>query len=111
MDAARFRAGLRVLAVDEDRVNLVVLKRVLKVCDYNNVTIVADVSTTLDMLRERKDGDDQFDLVISDFFIPNNGINGLKFLELVAVEMDIPVIGISLAQTHPTTIFMCMAIF
>ena len=36
MDAARFRAGLRVLAVDEDRVNLVVLKRVLKVCDYNN---------------------------------------------------------------------------
>lgn len=78
-------------------------------CDA--VTIVADVSTALDMLRERKDGDDQFDLVISDFFIPNNGINGLKFLELVAVEMDIPVIGISLAQTHPTTIFMRMAIF
>ncbi|OQU76785.1 hypothetical protein SORBI_3010G208100, partial [Sorghum bicolor] len=58
-------------------------------------TIVADVSTALDMLRERKDGDDQFDLVISDFFIPNNGINGLKFLELVAVEMDIPVIVLS----------------
>ena len=36
MDADRFPAGLRVLAVDEDRVNLVVLKRVLMVCDYNN---------------------------------------------------------------------------
>ena len=63
-------------------------------CDA--VTTVADASTALDMLRERKDGDDQFDVVISDFFMPN-GINGLKLLELIALEMDIPVIGIALA--------------
>jgi hypothetical protein len=36
MDAAKFSAGLRVLAVDDDRINLVVLKRVLKLCNYNN---------------------------------------------------------------------------
>jgi len=36
MDAAKFLAGLRVLAVDDDRINLAVLKRVLKLCNYNN---------------------------------------------------------------------------
>lgn len=36
----------------------------------NAVTTVTEAETALDMLRERKDRDDQFDLVISDVFIP-----------------------------------------
>lgn len=63
-----------------------------------------EAETALDMLRERKDRDDQFDLVISDVFMP--GIDGFKLLELIGLEMDIPVISKTLAQTHHLP-FLC----
>ncbi|CAL4935141.1 unnamed protein product [Urochloa decumbens] len=91
MDAGKFPAGLRVLAVDDDRVSLMILERQLKHCNYN-VTAVTDAKKALDMLRERKDGD-QFDLVISDVVMPD--IDGFKLLELIGLEMDIPVIMLS----------------
>ncbi|OEL16343.1 hypothetical protein BAE44_0022638 [Dichanthelium oligosanthes] len=67
------------------------LKRQLKLFNYNNVTTVTDATTALDMLRERKGTDDQFDLVISDIFMVD-GIDGFKLLEHIGLEMDIPVI-------------------
>jgi CheY-like chemotaxis protein len=70
-------------------------------------TMVTDTSMALDMLRVRKDMSDQFDLVISDLFMPD-GINDFKLLELIGLEMDIPVISKALAQTHPP--FFCMEI-
>jgi two-component response regulator (ARR-B family) len=51
------------------------------------VTTVTDAKTALDMLRERKGRDDQFDVVISDVFMP--GIDGFKLLELISLEMVI----------------------
>ncbi|KAF8688795.1 hypothetical protein HU200_042122 [Digitaria exilis] len=93
MDLNNFPEGLRVLAIDGDRTTLLVLKRQLQLCNYNNVTTVTEAETALDMLRERKDRDDQFDLVISDVFIP--GMNGFKLLEFIVKEMDIPVIMLS----------------
>ncbi|RCV22163.1 hypothetical protein SETIT_4G198600v2 [Setaria italica] len=93
MDMNKFLAGLRVLAVDDDCTSLSVLKRLLQLCNYNNVTTVMEAETALDMLRERKDRDDQFDLVISDVFMPD--IDGFKLLELIGLEMDIPVIMLS----------------
>jgi two-component response regulator (ARR-B family) len=72
------------------------------------VTTVTDASTALDMLRARKDRKDQFDLVISDVFMPD-GINGFKLLQLISLEMDIPVISKAPAQTHPP--FLCMDMY
>ena len=60
------------------------------------VTMVTDAKTALDMLRERKGRDDQFDMVISDVFMP--GIDGFKLLEIISLEMDIPVISKALLK-------------
>ncbi|CAD6270286.1 unnamed protein product [Miscanthus lutarioriparius] len=99
MDADTFPAGLRVLAVDDNRVCLKILERQLKYCNYN-VTVVSDARTALDMLRERKNGN-QFDLVISDVVMPN--MDGFKLLELIGLEMDLPVIMLS-ANSETQTI-------
>ena len=58
-------------------------------CDA--VTMVADAQTALDMLRERKDG-------TSSTYMPK--MDGFKLLELIGLEMDLPVISKALAQTH-----------
>jgi CheY-like chemotaxis protein len=60
----------------------------LVICDA--VTAVSHAETALEMLRARKDGN-QFDLVISDVHMPD--MDGFKLLELVGLEMDIPVIS------------------
>ena len=70
------------------------------------VTMVTDAKTALDMLRERKDVD-QFDLVISDVVMPD--IDGFKLLELIGLEMDIPVISKALVAQTPSLPFLCMA--
>ena len=62
------------------------------------VTTVTDAKTALDMLRERKDVD-QFELVISDVVMPD--IDGFKLLELIGLEMDIPVISKALVAQTP----------
>ncbi|CAN6207269.1 unnamed protein product [Urochloa humidicola] len=91
MESGKFPAGMRVLAVDDDRVSLKILEKQLKHCNYS-VTTVTDAKRALNMLREMKDGG-QFDLVISDVVMPN--MDGFKLLELIGLEMDIPVIMLS----------------
>ncbi|KAF8671852.1 hypothetical protein HU200_049850 [Digitaria exilis] len=93
MDMDRYPTKLRVLAVDDDRSGLRLLKQQLHLCNYNNVTTVTDATTAWDMLRERKGRGDQFDMVISDIFMVDGGIDGFKLLEHVSLEMDIPVIS------------------
>jgi len=53
------------------------------------VTMLTDAQTALDMLRERKD-ENQFDLVITDVYMPK--MDGFKLLELIGLEMDLSVI-------------------
>jgi CheY-like chemotaxis protein len=45
-----------------------------------------------------EEGRNRFDMVISNVAMPN--IDGFKLLELIGLEMDLPVISKALAQTH-----------
>ncbi|VAI71289.1 two-component response regulator ORR22-like [Triticum dicoccoides] len=89
MERDQFPAGMRVLAVDDDPVCLKVLEVLLRRCQYH-VTTTNQAATALRLLRENKD---MFDLVISDVHMPD--MDGFKLLELVGLEMDLPVIMLS----------------
>ncbi|KAH0674469.1 hypothetical protein KY290_026583 [Solanum tuberosum] len=84
-----FPAGLRVLVVDDDPTWLKILEKMLKKCSYQ-VTTCGLAREALHVLRERKDG---FDIVISDVNMPD--MDGFKLLEHVGLEMDLPVIMMS----------------
>ncbi|XP_023005953.1 two-component response regulator ARR12 isoform X2 [Cucurbita maxima] len=90
-DAAtdRFPVGMRVLAVDDDPICLKVLETLLRRCQYH-VTTTKQSIEALKMLRENRNN---FDLVISDVNMPD--MDGFKLLELVGLEMDLPVIMLS----------------
>lgn len=84
-----FPAGLRVLVVDDDPTWLKILEKMLKKCSYEVTTCCLAIDA-LDLLRERKDG---FDIVVSDVNMPD--MDGFKLLEHVGLEMDLPVIMMS----------------
>ncbi|XWS17859.1 hypothetical protein CRYUN_Cryun33cG0104500 [Craigia yunnanensis] len=85
----QFPIGMRVLAVDDDPTCLLLLETMLRRCRYN-VTTTNQAVTALKLLRENKN---RFDLVISDVHMPD--MDGFKLLELVGLEMDLPVIMLS----------------
>ncbi|KAK4771995.1 hypothetical protein SAY86_013770 [Trapa natans] len=84
-----FPVGMRVLAVDDDPACLKILENLLRRCKYH-VTTTNEAIKALKMLRENRN---HFDLVISDVNMPD--MDGFKLLELVGLEMDIPVIMLS----------------
>ncbi|GAB2275371.1 hypothetical protein Dimus_010130 [Dionaea muscipula] len=85
----QFPVGMRVLAVDDDPICLKVLETLLRRCQYQ-VTTTSQAVMALKLLRENKD---KFDLVISDVQMPD--MDGFKLLELVGLDMDLPVIMLS----------------
>ncbi|GKE14569.1 two-component response regulator ARR12-like protein [Tanacetum coccineum] len=85
----KFPIGMRVLAVDANPTCLKLLERLLRECQYQ-VTTTNQAITALKMLRENRN---RFDLVISDVHMPD--MDGFKLLELVGLEMDLPVIMLS----------------
>lgn len=87
--AEAFPSGLRVLVVDDDPTWLKILEKMLKKCSYE-VTTCGLAKIALDLLRERRE---KFDIVISDVNMPD--MDGFKLLEHVGLEMDLPVIMMS----------------
>ncbi|CAM8924012.1 unnamed protein product [Rhodiola kirilowii] len=87
--ADKFPAGLRVLVVDDDPTWLKILEKMLKKCSYH-VTTCGLAIDALAMLRDKKNS---FDIVISDVNMPD--MDGFKLLEQVGLEMDLPVIMMS----------------
>ncbi|KAM0013420.1 putative response regulator and transcription factor RR-A-type family [Helianthus debilis subsp. tardiflorus] len=78
---------MRVLAVDDNPTCLKILESLLRKCQYqgyynNNQAIIA-----LNMLKENRN---RFDLIISDVYMQD--MDSLKLLELVGLEMGLPVI-------------------
>lgn len=84
-----FPAGLRVLVVDDDPTCLKTLEMMLWKCNYR-VTTCSHATIALQHLRGRKGG---YDVVITDVHMPD--MNGFSLLELVGLEMDLPVIMMS----------------
>ncbi|KAL6549617.1 hypothetical protein OROHE_008348 [Orobanche hederae] len=89
-----FPVGMRVLAVDDDPICLKLLDTLLRKCQYH-VTTTSQARMALKMIMENKD---RFDLVISDVHMPD--MDGFKLLELVGLELDLPVIMLS-ANSDP----------
>ncbi|XP_058184112.1 two-component response regulator ORR21 isoform X4 [Rhododendron vialii] len=84
-----FPVGLRVLVVDDDVTCLKIMEQMLRRCMYR-VTTCSQATVALNLLREKRGC---FDVVLSDVHMPD--MDGFKLLELVGLEMDLPVIMMS----------------
>uniref|UniRef100_A0A7N0V4H3 Two-component response regulator n=2 Tax=Kalanchoe fedtschenkoi TaxID=63787 RepID=A0A7N0V4H3_KALFE len=86
----QFPVGIRVLCVDDDQTCLFWMENLLKSCQYN-VTTTLYAREALEMLRENKR---IYDIVITDVQMPD--IDGFQLLETIGLEMDLPVIMMSI---------------
>ncbi|KAF5931418.1 hypothetical protein HYC85_032291 [Camellia sinensis] len=92
-----FPAGLRVLAVDDDCTCLQILAKMLQTCRYEDffweLFTVTTCSSAQDALSILRQGKSKFDIVISDVHMPD--MDGFKLLEIICLEMDLPVVMMS----------------
>ncbi|KAL9225293.1 hypothetical protein vseg_001237 [Gypsophila vaccaria] len=80
---------VRILVVDDDKICLAVIASVLKLFNYEVVTI----NCPLEALSNLRMNPDSFDIVLSDVHMPL--MNGLNFQRIVELEFRIPVILMS----------------
>ncbi|KAF8033602.1 hypothetical protein BT93_C0021 [Corymbia citriodora subsp. variegata] len=88
-DGVPYPEGLRVMAIDGDRACLKILATALKKCQYE-VTAQEKATEALAMLRENKD---KYDIVVT--AVVALDMDGFNLVEVIGLEMDIPVIMVS----------------
>ncbi|KAK8492329.1 hypothetical protein V6N11_066140 [Hibiscus sabdariffa] len=105
-DGCCYRPFSFVLVGDDDPTCLMILKKMLRTClyeEFDNLVVLMDgwlisdlffsvtkcnrVETALFVLRENRNG---FDIVINDVHMPD--MDGFKLLKHIGLEMDLPVI-------------------
>uniref|UniRef100_A0A7N0RFF3 Response regulatory domain-containing protein n=1 Tax=Kalanchoe fedtschenkoi TaxID=63787 RepID=A0A7N0RFF3_KALFE len=86
----KFPVGIRVLCVDDDQTCLLWLENLLTSCQFN-VTTTLYAREAIELLRQNKT---MYDIVISDVQMPD--IDGFQLLETIGLEMDLPVIMMSM---------------
>ena len=84
--------GLKVLVVDDDAMCLRVVSAMLKRCRYE-VSTKSNGREALEDLKAKQGTPDQYDLVLSDVYMPD--MDGFKLLESVGLELEMPVIMMS----------------
>eukprot|EP00232_Nephroselmis_pyriformis_P029056 CAMPEP_0182864236 /NCGR_PEP_ID=MMETSP0034_2-20130328/7064_1 /TAXON_ID=156128 /ORGANISM="Nephroselmis pyriformis, Strain CCMP717" /LENGTH=314 /DNA_ID=CAMNT_0024996487 /DNA_START=115 /DNA_END=1055 /DNA_ORIENTATION=+ len=89
-DEELFPSKLRILVVDDDPLCLMVVEKMLKRCNYE-VKSCNRAKTALGLLRDNSV--EKFDLVLSDVYMPD--MDGMKLLETIGLELDLPVIMMS----------------
>lgn len=80
--------SVRILVVDDDQVCLRTVEKMLRQC-YQSVHSCTSAVEAVKILK----GKEVFDLVLSDVHMPD--MDGLKLLEVVGLELEIPVIMMS----------------
>jgi SHAQKYF class myb-like DNA-binding protein len=84
--------GLKVLVVDDDLMCLRVVQAMLKRCRYD-VSTKSSGREALEDLKAKQGTPDQYDLVLSDVYMPD--MDGFKLLESIGLELEVPVIMMS----------------
>ncbi|KAJ8641934.1 hypothetical protein MRB53_018628 [Persea americana] len=81
---------LHILVVDDDPTCLMVLAKMLRKCRYEGVTICKHATIALSLLRGERA---KYDIVLTDVHMPD--VDGFKLLEIVGLEMYLPVLMMS----------------
>lgn len=84
--------GLKVLVVDDDAMCLRVVQAMLKRCRYEVVTM-SNGREALEELKAKQNTPEQYDLVLSDVYMPD--MDGFKLLEGIGLDLEVPVIMMS----------------
>ncbi|XXG65604.1 hypothetical protein AAC387_Pa05g3263 [Persea americana] len=81
---------LHILVVDDDPTCLMVLAKMLRKCRYEGVTMCKHATIALSLLQGERA---EYDIVLTDVHMPD--VDGFKLLEIVGLEMDLPVLMMS----------------
>nr|XP_043620265.1 two-component response regulator ORR21-like [Erigeron canadensis] len=94
--------GLRVLLVENNPTTILLYSKMLHSCNYQ-VTHCSGPTEALSLIRSNEN---KFDIVLTEVsFFPD--MNGIKFLEIIVQETDLPVVIVS-AEERTSMVFKCV---